>query len=113
LLAELELLELLRHDPHWDEPRVLLMSAHPGQAGIAGAVRDGSVAAFLAKPFDVDQLVVEVRRAVAARSDGAGVASIAPRSKWTFLSDFVSRSWVQKSARYPPGTRVGQSRWSQ
>src|SRR3954447_173111 len=33
-ISGLELLELLRRDPQWDEPRVLLMSAHPEQAGI-------------------------------------------------------------------------------
>jgi DNA-binding NtrC family response regulator len=57
-------LELLRNDPHWDEPPVLLMSGQPEQAGIATATRDGLVTAFLAKPFDVEDLVAEVHKAV-------------------------------------------------
>jgi CheY-like chemotaxis protein len=64
-ISGLELLELLRKDPHWDEPPVLLMSGRPEQAGIAAAMRDGLVTAFLAKPFDVEDLVAEVRKAVA------------------------------------------------
>jgi DNA-binding response OmpR family regulator len=64
-------LELLRHDPQWDEPPVLLMSGQPEQAGIAAALRDGLVTAFLAKPFDVEDLVAEVHKAVATPSGGA------------------------------------------
>src|SRR5215216_5445439 len=59
-ISGLELLELLRKDPHWDEPPVLLMSAQPEQVGIAGAMREGLVTKFLRKPFDVDQLVQDV-----------------------------------------------------
>jgi DNA-binding response OmpR family regulator len=64
-ISGLDLLDLLRNDPHWDEPPVLLMSARPDQVGIASAVRDGLVTSFLSKPFDVDQLVKEVKAAVA------------------------------------------------
>jgi DNA-binding response OmpR family regulator len=64
-ISGIELLELLRRDPHWDEPPVPLMSGHPEQAGIATAMRDGLVTAFLAKPFDVEDLVAEVHKAVA------------------------------------------------
>ena len=63
-ISGLELLELLRNDPHWDEPPVLLMSAHPDQAAIAIAMRDGLVTKFLRKPFDVEELVKEVHAAV-------------------------------------------------
>jgi DNA-binding response OmpR family regulator len=69
-ISGFELLELLRRDPQWDEPRVLLMSAHPEQAGIAGAVRDGLVTKFLRKPFDVEDLVAEVHKAVATHAGG-------------------------------------------
>ena len=69
-VSGLELLELLRNDPHWDEPPVLLMSGHPEQAGIATAVRDGLVTTFLAKPFDVEHLVAEVHKAVDAHPGG-------------------------------------------
>lgn len=64
-ISGLELLELLRNDPHWGEPPVLLMSARPDQVGIASAVREGLITRFLSKPFDVDQLIEEVNEAVA------------------------------------------------
>src|SRR3954453_6050277 len=70
-ISGLELLELLRRDPQWDEPRVLLMSAHPEQAGIAGAALDGLVTKFLRKPFDVVVLVAEVHKAVATHAGGS------------------------------------------
>ena len=69
-ISGIELLDLLRKDPHWGEPPVLLMSARPEQADIAMAMRDGMVTAFLAKPFDVDALVAEVHKAVSAPSHG-------------------------------------------
>ena len=71
-ISGLELLELLRKDPQWNEPPVLLMSGQPEQAGIAAALRDGLVTAFLAKPFDVEDLVAEVHKAVARPLSGAG-----------------------------------------
>src|SRR5215217_750702 len=67
-ISGLELLELLRRDPQWDEPPVLLMSGHPEQVGIAAAMRDGLVTAFLAKPFDVEDLVAAVHKAVATHT---------------------------------------------
>ncbi len=70
-ISGLELLELLRRDPHWDEPPVLLMSGQPEQADIATAMRDGLVTAFLAKPFDVEDLVAEVHKAVGTHTSGA------------------------------------------
>jgi DNA-binding response OmpR family regulator len=74
-ISGIELLDLLRQDAHWDEPPVLLMSARPEQADIAMAMRDGLVTAFLAKPFDVEDLVAEVHKAVAAPSNAKGAGS--------------------------------------
>ena len=65
-ISGIELLGLLRLDPHWNEPPIILMSANHGQPSVADALREGSVTAFLKKPFDVDQLVEEIRSAVAA-----------------------------------------------
>jgi two-component system phosphate regulon response regulator PhoB len=59
----LDLLSLLRDDPHWHEPPIILMSANAGQPGIREVVRAGQVTAFLRKPFDLDQLVAEIRAA--------------------------------------------------
>jgi DNA-binding response OmpR family regulator len=69
-ISGLELLEFLRKDPHWDEPPVLLISGRPDQAGIATAMRDGLVTAFIAKPFDVEDLVAEVHKAVGTHPSG-------------------------------------------
>jgi DNA-binding response OmpR family regulator len=64
-ISGLELLELLRRDPEWREPPVILMSAAPHQPGIAAAVESGAAVTFIPKPFDVDQLIQAV--AAAAR----------------------------------------------
>ena len=64
-ISGLELLELLRRDPGWDEPPVILMSAVADQPGIREAVSRGT-AKFIPKPFDVDQLIEEIRSAVSA-----------------------------------------------
>ncbi len=66
-ISGIELLGLLRQDPHWDEPPIILMSADPGQPAVADALREGAVTTFLPKPFDVDSLVAEINTAVAAR----------------------------------------------
>jgi DNA-binding response OmpR family regulator len=59
----LDLLILLRQDPLWHEPPIILMSANEGQPGIREVLRNGQVIAFLRKPFDADQLVAEIRAA--------------------------------------------------
>ena len=66
-ISGLELLGLLRSDPQWDEPPVLLMSADPDQAAVGVAVRTGLVTRFLDKPFEIDTLVAEVAEAVQLR----------------------------------------------
>src|SRR4051794_1138037 len=63
-ISGLELLSLLRQDPHWHEPPVILLSADPAQAAITDAIRDHLVTKFLRKPFDVDELVHEIQVAI-------------------------------------------------
>src|SRR6185436_7067602 len=46
-ISGIELLGLLRQDPHWDEPPIILMSADPGQPAVADALRQGAVTTFL------------------------------------------------------------------
>src|SRR3712207_8861553 len=46
-ISGLELLSILRQDPSWDEPPVILMSANVEQPGILAAVREGLVTKFL------------------------------------------------------------------
>ena len=60
-ISGLELLALLRHDSHWNEPPIILMSADASQSVINDALRDGQITTFLRKPFDVDQLVHEIQ----------------------------------------------------
>jgi CheY-like chemotaxis protein len=62
-ISGIELLALLRQDPHWHEPPIILMSADAGQAVIADALRNGGVTSVLSKPFDVDQLIEAIQAA--------------------------------------------------
>ena len=62
-----ELLELLRRDPGWDEPPVVLMSSDPPPPELQAAMGHDAAVRFLRKPFDVDELVLAVEGAVAAR----------------------------------------------
>jgi DNA-binding response OmpR family regulator len=69
-ISGLELLTLLRREPRWNEPPIVLLSADAAQAGITAAVQDGLVTTFLQKPFDVDRLVHEIRVAASVAQDG-------------------------------------------
>jgi DNA-binding response OmpR family regulator len=71
-ISGVELLDLLRRDPHWREPPVILMSAYPEQPQIQQVLDREPTIRLLAKPFDVDELVEAVRQA-ATRSPPAGV----------------------------------------
>jgi len=64
-ISGLELLALLRADADWLDPPVILMSARPDQPGIEAALARGSAWRFIAKPFDVDDLIAAVHDAVA------------------------------------------------
>ncbi len=62
-ISGVDLLDLLRRDPHWHEPPVILMSAEPNQKSVQTALVRGDAIRFLAKPFDVDDLVAAVQQA--------------------------------------------------
>ncbi len=64
-ISGLELLELLRREPSWRDPPVILVSADPEQPQAQAALQQGSAVRVLAKPFDVDELVLAVKDAVA------------------------------------------------
>ena len=64
-LSGLELLGVLDADPAWAHPPVVLTTSDPAGAGVGDALADGSVAALVPKPFDVDDLTAAVRRVVA------------------------------------------------
>jgi DNA-binding response OmpR family regulator len=63
-ISGVELLDVLRRDPHWQEPPVILMSAAPNQPVIEMALVRGQAIRLLTKPFDVDELVAAVHQAV-------------------------------------------------
>ena len=69
-ISGLELLDLLRADPQWHEPPVILMSANVTEAEVQEAIRRGVAVKFLPKPFDVDVLISKLEGAVSA--DGCG-----------------------------------------
>jgi CheY-like chemotaxis protein len=68
-ISGLELLGLLREEPAWREPAVILMSANEHQPGIREALADGTAFAFLTKPLDLDDLIDAIRRAVEPSDD--------------------------------------------
>ena len=73
-ITGIELLELLRRDPHWEEPPIVLMSANINQPELQNVLwKDGGIR-FIRKPFDVDELVEAVQRAVEER-EGDGAAN--------------------------------------
>jgi CheY-like chemotaxis protein len=67
-ISGIELLHLLRKDPSWHEPGVLMVSANPDQPAVRDAMRTRLVTHFLSKPFDVDDLIVELSKAVTPQS---------------------------------------------
>ena len=69
-ISGLELLDILRADPQWHEPPVILMSANVSAAEAQDAIRRGVAVRFLPKPFDVDVLVKELEGAVSACGGG-------------------------------------------
>ncbi len=70
-ISGIELLALLRQDPHWNEPPIILMSANPGQPAVADALQEGSVTNFIKKPFDIDELVEHIQSAVLVHEESS------------------------------------------
>lgn len=59
-ITGLELLEMLREEPAWHDPSVILMSANEHQPGIREALDAGTVATFLTKPLNLDDLIATI-----------------------------------------------------
>jgi CheY-like chemotaxis protein len=64
-ISGLELLQLLRSDPEWRDPPVILVTANPRQAGVPETLEQGQAVRVIAKPFEVDELLQAVRQAAA------------------------------------------------
>ena len=64
-ISGIELLALLRSDPGWDEPPIILMSANFEQPLLHDALRHDGGLRFIRKPFDVDDLMATVHQVVA------------------------------------------------
>ena len=56
-ISGVELLELLRCDPNWNDPPVILTSANVDEASLQHVLSAHPHARFLPKPFDVDELI--------------------------------------------------------
>jgi DNA-binding response OmpR family regulator len=65
-ISGLELLLLLRQDPEWDDPPVILISSEPSQPGLQATVERGEAVRFIKKPFDIDELIRGVEAAAEA-----------------------------------------------
>ncbi len=85
-ISGLELLSLLRTDPEWRDPPVILMSARPDQPGIDAALASGTAGRFIAKPFDVDDLIDAVHDAVAVHHAAPSAQGVAPASDRSLLA---------------------------
>jgi DNA-binding response OmpR family regulator len=64
-ITGIELLELLRRGPDWNEPPIILMSANAQQPALQDILQHDGAISFIHKPFDVDDLVRAVSGAVA------------------------------------------------
>ncbi len=77
-----ELLEHLRRRPDWRGPPVVLTTAQPEQGlvrdALARAEAEREAMSLVAKPFDVDDLVDAIARAVEALRRGGGVRQARP-----------------------------------
>jgi len=62
----LDLLQVLQQNRHWQVPPVILVAANPTQPGIREAMEKGGPVRFIAKPFDLDELVQAVQVAAAS-----------------------------------------------
>lgn len=88
----IELLADLRRDPRWRNVPVIIMSANVDEARVVAALGTHSATQYLAKPFDIDDLVDAVeaakrhtpaasRRPVASASNAASQ----PNQDWQHL----------------------------
>lgn len=59
----IELLADLRRDPKWSNVPVIVMSANVGEARVVAALGKHAATQYLAKPFDIDDLIDAVERA--------------------------------------------------
>jgi DNA-binding response OmpR family regulator len=62
-ISGIELLRMLRRDPDWRDPPVILVTAQPSQPAVKEAVATDESIRLIAKPFDIEQLVHAVRAA--------------------------------------------------
>lgn len=70
-MSGIDLLSFLRRQPSWHNPAVVIMSANVSQAQAVAALGDSAGKYYLAKPFDIDELVALVGEAMAEAAPGA------------------------------------------
>ena len=71
-MSGIDLLAAVRRRPGWHDPPVLVMSANVPAQVVERALGADPYIQFLAKPFDIDELVDSITRALEARRVGAG-----------------------------------------
>jgi DNA-binding response OmpR family regulator len=80
-ISGLELLELLRRDPHWTEPPVILMSASFEPSELRDVLQHDGGLRFIRKPFDVDEMVAAVHQATDNTEADSDRSSQQPRDQ--------------------------------
>jgi CheY-like chemotaxis protein len=77
-----QLLERLRDTPHWRNQQAIFMSAAGPHPDVERALRSGVATRFIAKPFDLDELIDAID--IAARSAGSRrhAQQEPPRGTW-------------------------------
>jgi CheY-like chemotaxis protein len=65
-ISGLELLALLRQDPTWGDPAIIILSAAVDAPELHDAIRRAEATTIIPKPFDVDDVIAAIESAVAA-----------------------------------------------
>ena len=75
-MTGIDLLAALRRRPGWHDPPVLVMSANVPAQVVERALGADPHMQFLAKPFDIDELVDAISQALEARRSHSGSARL-------------------------------------
>ncbi|MGI8423151.1 MAG: response regulator [Chloroflexota bacterium] len=78
-MTGIEMLAALRNTPGWREPPTLLMSANVSAQAVDRALGSDPYIQFMAKPFDIDDLIVSISRALESRRLDREAGRISPR----------------------------------
>lgn len=80
-MTGIEMLALLRRRANWHDPPVLVMSANVPAQAVERALGSDPYVQFLAKPFDIDELVEAISQVLEARQLDRDAAHPADRAE--------------------------------